>query len=77
MFIGIIHPCLPPSNEVKNKCMNSSWDLTFNENHWSTLETTKQFVHKILLPYLQISNLPFRIAGKLKDGVVARLVICA
>ncbi len=54
MFIGTIHHCLPPSNEGKNKCMSSSWDLTFNENHGSTLQTTKQFIHKILLPYLHI-----------------------
>ncbi len=52
MFIGTIHCYLPPSNERKDKCMNSGWDLTFRENHWSTLETKKQFIHKILLPYL-------------------------
>lgn len=46
------HHCFPPSNEGEDKCMNLGWDLTFNENHSSTLETTKQFVHKILLPYL-------------------------
>ncbi len=38
MVIGIIHHCLPPFNEGKNKCMSSSWDLTFSENHWSTLK---------------------------------------
>jgi len=52
MFISTTHRYLPPSNEGKDKCMNSSWDFTFSENHWSTLETKKQFVHKILLPYL-------------------------
>jgi hypothetical protein len=41
VLIEIIHRYLPPSNEVKEKCMNLGWDLTFSENHWSTLETTK------------------------------------
>jgi hypothetical protein len=77
MFIGIIHCCLPASNEGKDKCMNSNWDLAFSENHWSTLETTRQFIHKILLPYLHISKLLLRIVGKLEDGVATRLVICA
>ncbi len=39
MFIGTTHHYLPPSNEGKNKCMNSGWDFSFSENHWSTLET--------------------------------------
>ncbi len=39
VFIGFIHCCLPPFNEGKEKCMNLDWDLKFNENHWSTLET--------------------------------------
>jgi hypothetical protein len=54
VFTGTTHRYLPPSNEGKEKCMNSCWDLTFSENHWSTLETKKQFVHKILSPYLHI-----------------------
>jgi hypothetical protein len=32
--------------------INNGWDLTFSESHWSTLETSKRFFHKILLPYL-------------------------
>ncbi len=54
MLKNITHHCLPPSNEGKDKCMNLGWNLTFNENHSSTLDTTKQFVHDILLPYLHI-----------------------
>jgi hypothetical protein len=54
MFTSTTHQCLPLSNDIKDKCKNSSWDLTFSENHWSTLETMKQFVHKILLRYLHI-----------------------
>jgi hypothetical protein len=52
VFKSTTHHCLPPFNEGKDKCMNSSQDPTFNENHSSTLETTKQFFRKILLPYL-------------------------
>jgi hypothetical protein len=54
MFTSTTHQCLPLSNDIKDKCKNSGWDLTFSENHWSTLETMKQFVHKILLRYLHI-----------------------
>jgi hypothetical protein len=52
VFIGTTHRCLPPSIEGKQKCINSSWHFTFSENHWSTLETTKDFVRKVLLAYL-------------------------
>jgi hypothetical protein len=41
-------------------CINNGWDLTFSESqYWSTLETTKRYVYKILLPYLnsQMNNL--------------------
>jgi hypothetical protein len=33
MFTGTTHRYSPPSNEGKETCMNSSWDLTFSENH--------------------------------------------
>ncbi len=47
-FTCIIHCYLPPLNEGGKKCMNLGWGFTFRENHWSTLETTKQFIQKIL-----------------------------
>jgi hypothetical protein len=77
MFIGTIHCYLPPSNEGKDKCMNLGWDLTFSENYCSTLETKKKFIHKILLPYLHTQICHLRIARKLKDGVVVRLLVYA
>ncbi len=43
---------LPPNSNGKTSCINNGWDLIFIENHWSSLETTKQFVKKIILPYL-------------------------
>jgi hypothetical protein len=52
VFTHTTHRCLPPSNEGKLKCINSGWDFTFSENHWSTLEIMKDFVHKVLLAYL-------------------------
>ncbi len=52
VFTRTTFRCLPPSNEGEQKCINSSWDLTFSEIHWSTLKTTKDFVHKVLLAYL-------------------------
>ncbi len=54
VFTSITPRCLPPSTKGEDKCMSSSWELTFSENHWCTLEITKQYVHKILLPYLHI-----------------------
>ncbi len=38
---------------VSSSATRDGWDLTFSENHWSPLETTKKFVTNILLPYLQ------------------------
>ncbi len=52
MFIGFTPRTLPPNNNDKTSCINDGWDLTFSENHWSSLEITKHFVKKILLPYL-------------------------
>ncbi len=43
VFIDTTHRCLLP-NEGKQKCINSNWDFILNENHWSTLETMKDFV---------------------------------
>jgi hypothetical protein len=31
--------------------MHEGWDFTFSENPWSTLNTMKQFICKIFLPY--------------------------
>jgi hypothetical protein len=73
MLTKTIHRYLPPSNEGKEKCMNLGWDLTFNENHWSTLETTKQSYCHL---HTQIYHL-YRIVRKSKDGVVVGLLVCA
>jgi hypothetical protein len=52
VFTSTTHKCLPPSNEGKQKCINLGWDFTFSENHWSMLETMKDFFCKVLLAYL-------------------------
>jgi hypothetical protein len=31
----------------KKKCLKDGWHLTFDDNHWSTLETIQQFVNKV------------------------------
>jgi len=33
VFTSITPRCLPPSIEGEDKCMNSSWEFTFSENH--------------------------------------------
>ncbi len=67
VFTCTTHRCLPPSNERKLKCINSSRDLTFYENHWSMLKTMKDFVRKLLLAYLhkQIQQLDLQANQKL------------
>jgi hypothetical protein len=52
IFVGTMHRCLPPSNEGKIKCISSGWHLTLSENHWYTLQTTKDFINKILFIYI-------------------------
>jgi hypothetical protein len=37
----------------KTKCFKDGWHLIFDDNHWSNLETIKQFVNKVLIPYLE------------------------
>jgi hypothetical protein len=53
VFIGITLQSLAPNNQGKTNYIKGGWDLTFSENHWSSLETTKKFVTNILFPYLQ------------------------
>jgi hypothetical protein len=52
VFIGTTHRCLLPSNDGKLKCINLGWNFTFDENHWSILETMNDFFGKVLLAYL-------------------------
>jgi hypothetical protein len=67
VFTNIMHKTLPPNNEGKFMCINNWWDFAFRENHWSTLETTKRFVHKILLSCLhsQIEQLSLQTHPKM------------
>jgi hypothetical protein len=62
VFTSTTHRCLPPLNEGKLKCINSSWDL-----RRSTFKTTKDLVHKVLLAYLhkQIQQLDLQANQKL------------
>jgi hypothetical protein len=50
---SITFKSLPPNNQGKTNYIKDGWDLTFSENHRSSLEATKKFVTNILLPYLQ------------------------
>jgi hypothetical protein len=53
MFIGNTFQSFAPNNQGKINCIKDGWDLTFSENHWSSLETTKKFVTNIFFLYLQ------------------------
>ena len=51
VFTGKTFKSLPKSNEGRQLCEGLGWDLTTSPNHWSTLQTCKDFVEKILQPY--------------------------
>jgi hypothetical protein len=40
-FASNTNKTVPPNYGSKTMCINTGWDLAFNENHWSILETTK------------------------------------
>ena len=62
IFQGIINRSLPKLEGGRYNCEHAGWNLTFSHNHWSTLDTFKKFVEKILLPYkdsqVELLNLP-------------------
>jgi len=41
VFTNIIFKTFPPNNQGKRNCIKYGWDLTFIENHWSSLEIIK------------------------------------
>ncbi len=76
-FTSTMQTCLAPSNEGKIKCIKFGWHLTFSENHWSTLQTTKDFVSKILLIYLSNQIQQLNLQKKLKTCMVDQLLECS
>jgi hypothetical protein len=53
IFTGTTDRCLPPRNIGRQECEDESWHLTYSNNHWSNLQTCKDFVIHILEPYRQ------------------------
>jgi hypothetical protein len=51
IFQGLTSRSLPPLNDGRIACEESGWHVTFTSNHWSTLDTCKEFVDKILSSY--------------------------
>jgi hypothetical protein len=51
IFQGLTPRSLPPKNDERVACEDNGWHLTFSSNHWSTLNTCKDFVNNILLNY--------------------------
>ena len=47
IYQGKTTKCLPP---VK---FPDSWHITYSYNHWANEKTTEDYIHKILLPYVQ------------------------
>jgi hypothetical protein len=54
VFQGLTSRALPPLNDGKRECVDCGWDLTFSHNHWSTMETCKNFIKTILSSYLRL-----------------------
>ena len=46
VFTSKIFKSLSKSNEGCQLCKGLGWDLTTSPNHWSTLQTCKDFVRK-------------------------------
>jgi hypothetical protein len=53
IFTGTIDRCLPPQNIGRQECEDEGWHLTSTNNHWSNLQTCKEFVIHILEPHKQ------------------------
>ena len=62
IFQGATTKSLPKQLAGRAECEQSGWNITYSHNHWSTLDTSKEFVSKILKPYLleqiQLNSLP-------------------
>jgi hypothetical protein len=51
VFTGTTLKSLPKFNDGRRICEELGWDLTTSHNHWSTLQTYKDFVEKVLQVY--------------------------
>ena len=51
IFQGLTPRSLHPKNDERVTCEDNGWHLTFPSNHWSTIDTCKDFVNNILLNY--------------------------
>ena len=52
IFQGTTTKSLPKLEGGREECEISGWNISYSYNHWSTLETCKEFVERILKPYL-------------------------
>jgi hypothetical protein len=75
VFTSTTHRSLPLNNWRKTNYINNLWDLTFNENGWSNLETTKWFVHKICYHTL-IHNWKIEFVATSYNDLITKLLIC-
>jgi hypothetical protein len=73
VFQGTTNHSLPPMNKGRRTCYSFGFHSTFSSNNWSTLETTKQFIKHILIPYhvVQMETLTFP-----KDEKMVWLIDC-
>ena len=70
IFQGLTIRFLPSMNEGHHSCEDVEWQLTFSSNHWSTINTCKEFVDKILSTNLSsYSNQRSTTSKKSRDGM--------
>jgi hypothetical protein len=73
VFTGTTFKSLHKFNDGRRICEELGWDLTTSHNHWSTLQTCKDFVEKVLQVYriAQVQTL-----GLSKDQQLIWLIDC-
>lgn len=47
---------LQPMQALISEPKFAGWNFTYSENHWSNLETMKEFVSELLVPWCAPSN---------------------
>ena len=67
---------LPKLEGGREECELSGWNISYSYNHWSTLETCKEFVERILKPYL-VAQIELKTLPADQDDPAHRLLECA
>lgn len=67
IFQGKTGRCLPPSSPASTA---AGFHLTYTDNHWSTQEAMKQYVHEVIVPYSKAKMQEFSLPDSSKIVLV-------